>query len=80
VISNGIWEGLAEQNLVIGVDGTYSNASLYDVKSSTDCTEEDAFGKTVTHTIKARPTIISNTPSGYPLAVPTSPVTNFLAP
>jgi len=80
VISNGTWEGLAEQNLVIGIDGTYSNAALNDVKSSTDCTEEVTFGKTVTQTIKARPTIISNTPSGNPLAVPTSPATNFLAP
>ena len=80
VISNGIWEGLEEQNLVIGVDGTYSNTALYDVKSSTDCAEEDAFGKTVTQTIKARPAIISNTPSGNPLAFPTSPETNFLVP
>jgi len=80
VISNGTWEGLTEQNLAIGVDGTYSNSALYDVKSSSDCTEEDTFGKTVIQTIKARPTIISNTPSGDPLAVPTSPATNFLIP
>jgi len=80
VISNGTWEGLADQNLVIGIDGTYSSAALNDVKSSTDCTEEVTFGKTVTQTIKARPTIISNITSGDPLVVPTFPATNFLVP
>ncbi|MCX6236892.1 MAG: hypothetical protein NTY07_04915 [Bacteroidia bacterium] len=80
VISNGTWEGLTDQNIAIGIDGAYSAASLKDVISNTDCTEEVNFGKTVTQTIKARPTIISNTPSGDPLAVPIPPVTNFLIP
>jgi hypothetical protein len=80
VISNGTWEGLADQAIAIGIDGTYGTAALKDVKSSTDCNEEINFGKAVTKTIKARPTIISNTPSGDPLVVPTPPVTNFLMP
>jgi len=80
VISNGIWEGLADQNISIGIDGTYSNSDLNDLKSSSDCTEEAIFGKTVTQIIKARPTINSNTPSGNPLAIPASPATNFLVP
>lgn len=80
VISNGTWEGIADQTIAIGIDGIYGSANLNDVKSAADCTEEVVFGKTITQTIKARPTIISDTPSGDPLVVPIPPVTNFLIP
>jgi hypothetical protein len=80
VVSNGTWEGLVDQDIAIGIDGVYSNAALKDVKSATDCTEESDFGKSITQTIKARPAIISDTPSGDPLVVPVPPITNFLVP
>ena len=79
-ISNGSWEGTTEQVINLGVDGTYSNANLKDTKSSSDCSEEADFGKAVALTIKARPEIVTNTPSGDPLAIPTAPNTNFLIP
>jgi hypothetical protein len=79
-ITNGTWEGSSDQNINIGVDGVYSSGSLKDVKSSSDCSEEANFGKMVTQTIKARPEILTDTPSGSPLAVPTAPATNFLIP
>lgn len=80
VISNGSYEGPTNQDISIGIDGVYSSSALKDVKSDTDCTEEVNFGKVATHTIKARPAILTDTPSGTPLAVPTSPATNFLIP
>ena len=80
IISNGTYEGSSDQNVNIAVDGIYSTELLKDVKSSTDCSEETAFGKMVTQTIKARPEIVTNTPSGSPLVVPTAPSTNFLVP
>ena len=80
VISNGTWNGSTDQDINIGMDGVYGSGSLKDVKSSTDCSEESNFGKVVTQTIKARPDILTNTPSGSPLAVPTAPATNFLVP
>jgi hypothetical protein len=80
VVSNGTWEGVEDQRIAIGIDGVYSNAALKDVKSATDCTEEGDFGKSISQTIKARPTIISDTPSGDPLVVPAPPITNFLIP
>jgi len=80
IISNGTWEGSSDQSINIGVDGVYSSELLKDVKSSTDCSEEASFGKTVAQTIKARPEILTNTPSGSPSSVPTAPATNFLVP
>jgi len=59
---------ISRANLVIGVDGTYSSAALHDVKVALIVLKKMLW-ENYHPTIKARPTIISNTPSGDPLAI-----------
>ena len=70
VIDNNTFQAnLADQNIIIGVDGDYGSAGnlLKDIVGTT-CLDEVAYGKSVTQTIKVRPTVTDNTDN---LPVPT---------
>lgn len=58
VVDNVNFETLNDQALTFGIDGHLPTGyTVSDIKSATDCTEEDAFGKQATYTITARPTL-----------------------
>jgi hypothetical protein len=67
VIANNNYEGLSDETIKIAVDGIIPGTPpLNDVKSDTDCSDEDIFGKFVNQTIKARPTVTSGTGNFIP--------------
>jgi hypothetical protein len=65
VINNNTHESLLSQNLIIGVDGYYGTVGnlLNDIvgTGATACADEAVYGKSVTQTIMARPTVNDNT-------------------
>lgn len=68
VIENKNYETLSDQTIALGVDGFLpSGYTISDIKSTTDCTAENAFGKSANMIIQKRPSVVSATPATTPL-------------
>lgn len=60
VVENKNYETLADQTITLGVDGYLASGyTISDIKSTTDCNAEDAFGKHADKIIQKRPTVVT---------------------